>query len=221
VTDPPDPIRHLVVLGHPAPRSFNRTVAETYCETVCACGHQAELRDLYAIGFDPLLKADERRATPSFEPAPDVAAELELLRASEVVALVYPIWFGMPPAIIKGYVDRVLGAGFAARNVRHGASHPILQGKHLMILSSSASTRAWLEEQGQWVSLRQAFDTYLTMIFALESHHHLHFDSIVEDCQPHYLEECLESVRGDVRSFCARLFDERRRARRTGTEAVR
>ncbi len=208
------PIRHVVILGHPAEQSFNRSVAETYCETVRACGQQAELRDLYAQGFDPLLKAGERPATPGFTPAADVAAELAWLRTSDVVTLIYPIWFGMPPAIIKGYVDRVLGAGFLASDIRHGTPHPILQGKHLMILSSSSSTRPWLEEQGQWLSLRQAFDTYLSTIFALDSHDHLHFDSIVEGCQPRYIDECLESVRGDVRAFCARLNDERRVARR-------
>ncbi|UIJ46324.1 NAD(P)H-dependent oxidoreductase [Sphingomonas cannabina] len=201
------PIRHLVVLGHPAPGSFNHTVAQTYCETVEACCQQAEVRDLYAIGFDPLLKADERPAGDRFEPAPDVAAELALLRECDVVTLIYPLWFGMPPAIIKGYIDRVLGAGFGPSSIKHDLPNPMLRGKHLMILSSSATTRPWLEEHGQWVSLRQAFDTYLSTIFAFASDDHVHFDAIVSGTKAQYIEECLEQARERTRLLCAKLLN--------------
>lgn len=204
-------IRHLVILGHPAAHSFNGTVAEAYCEAVRACGQEAELRDLYRIRFDPLLKDAERPSQEGFAPSEDVERELALLGGCDVIALVYPIWFGMPPAIIKGYVDRVLGAGFAARNLKTATPHPLLQGKHLRLLTSSESTRPWLEEQGQWIALRQAFDRYLTSIFALASHDHLHFDAIVESLSPRYLEECRATLHERVRRWCADLAAARRR----------
>ncbi|MBA16588.1 MAG: NAD(P)H dehydrogenase [Sphingomonas sp.] len=205
--------RHLVVLGHPDVRSFNAALAQRYCDTARKCGQKADLRDLYAIGFDPLLKQQERPSEAQFHPAPDVAAELALLRAADVLTLVYPIWFGMPPAIIKGYVDRVLGAGFGGTKIRRRAKHPILYGKRLMILSSSASTRPWLEEQGQWLSLRQAFDSYLATVFSLASHDHIHFDSIVDHASPDYIAECLEEAGNRAYAFCAQLEHERNRRR--------
>src|SRR5690242_16177972 len=70
-------IRHVVVLGHPAAGSFNHQVAETYCQAVRACGQVALLRDLYASGFDPLLKADERLGHGTGAFAADVADELD------------------------------------------------------------------------------------------------------------------------------------------------
>lgn len=210
-TDPGD-IRHLVVLGHPADESFNRTVADAYCDAVRGCGQTALLRDLYALGFDPLLKAGERPG-PDFRPAPDVQAELDLLAASAAVTLVYPIWFGMPPAIIKGYIDRVLGAGFMARDIKAGTPHPLLHGKHLMIFSTSASTRPWLEEQGQWVALRQAFDTYLTTIFSLESNSHVHFDAIVDGLKEQFVRENLQTVEDAARGLCSTLLAERHASR--------
>jgi len=205
------PVRHLVVLGHPAPGSFNHQLADTWCETIASCGQEVELRDLYALGFDPLLKAGERPSSRGFTPGPDVAMELEALRGVQALTLVYPIWFGMPPAIIKGYVDRVLGAGFSARDIKAGVPHPALHGKHLMILTTSGTTLPWLEAQGQWASLCQGFDTYLTTIFSLAGHEHLHFDSIVEDVRPHYLAECLEDTRQRARRFCAARFAEAHR----------
>lgn len=95
----PDRIRHLVVVGHPASDSFNHAIARAYCEAVEDCGQIAILRDLYALVFDPLLKASERPGRPGFELSQDVRDELELVRACRVVTLVYPIWFGMPPAV--------------------------------------------------------------------------------------------------------------------------
>lgn len=207
-----DSIRHLVILGHPAARSFNRVVAETYCDTVRESGQEAELRDLYAIGFDPLLKDDERPGQPGFRLSPDVAAEIEPLRSADVVTLIYPIWFGMPPAIIKGYVDRVLGAGLAPQAMREGGPGSLLHGKHFRIITSSASSRAWLEEQGQWLSLRQAFDTYLSTIFSVRSHDHLHFDAIAEGMSARYVEECRAVTHQKVREWCAMVLSERWRA---------
>ena len=72
----PQDIRHVVILGHPAAQSFNASVAAAYCEAVEDCGQTAVLRDLYAIGFDPVLRDSERPGTADFAPAPDVAAEL-------------------------------------------------------------------------------------------------------------------------------------------------
>jgi NAD(P)H dehydrogenase (quinone) len=206
-----DPIRHLVVLGHPAPSSFNRAVADIYCETVRACGQRAELRDIYALGFDPLLKDEERPGRKDFRPAADVQAELDCLAGCAVVTMIYPIWFGMPPAIIKGYVDRVLGAGFLARDIKTGNPNPLLHNKRLMLFSSSASTRPWLEEQGQWVGLRQAFETYLSTIFGMAPGEHVHFDAIVEGLKPRFVEENLASVRERTRALCAAMLSQRHR----------
>lgn len=206
--DPKD-IRHLVVLGHPAERSFNRSVADAYCRTVEKCGQTAILRDLYAMGFDPLLKADERPGTPDFVPAPDVRHELDLIRGCAVITLIYPLWFGMPPAIIKGYVDRVLGAGVLASDLKQGSPHHLLHGKRLAIFSSSGSTRPWLEEKGQWRSLCQAFELYLSGIFSLEGNDHLHFEAIVPDAPAQYIRENLDVLQERARTICASVLSER------------
>jgi len=204
-------IRHLVVLGHPESGSFNHQVAETYVETVRACGQQAELRDLYALDFDPLLRAEERsgRGVPAPAPAPDLAAELAALDNVRVLTLVYPIWFGSPPAIIKGYVDRVLGSGFAERDIKAATPHPLLAGARLVTFSSSATTMPWLSERGQWISLRQAFDNYLADIFAMRETQHFHFDAVVAGLARRFVEERLEDTRQRATQLCATLEQER------------
>jgi len=205
--------RHAVILCHPDPNSFNRGIADTYAAAVRGHGQQVLIRDLYAMNFDPVLKAYERPTIADFRLSADVERELLLLRGCDVFVLVYPIWFGMPPAIIKGYVDRVLGAGFAAANLKTGTPSALLHGKRLIIFSSSASTRPWLEEQGQWQGLRQAFDLYLQTVFGFREVEHIHFDAVVEDGKAHYVDECLASVEDAARKLCATLLHERRHAR--------
>jgi len=201
-------IRHVVVLGHPALGSFNHQVARVYCDTVEECHQEATLRDLYAVGFNPVLHADERPGSGSAARAPDVVAELAALQDVRALAFVYPIWFGSPPAIIKGYVDRVLSAGFGPCEVKAGKAHPLLEGARLMTFSSSATTMPWLSERGQWISLRQAFDNYLTDVFAMREARRRHFDAIVDGLDERFVLQKLEDVRQDTIRLCATLDQE-------------
>jgi NAD(P)H dehydrogenase (quinone) len=204
----PANIRHLVVIGHPATDSFNHALARAYCEAVAACGQVAVQRDLYALGFDPLLRAHERPGVPGHRISEDVREELELVRSCRSITLVYPIWYGMPPAIITGYVDRVLGAGLGPQSIRDGEPHALLAGKQLVLLTTSGSTLPWLAAQGQWHGLRQAFDYYLSTIFSFEDCAHEHFDAIVSPLQPSYAAECLGLARQRARTTCSALLGE-------------
>lgn len=212
----PRDIEHLVVLGHPGAGSFNHSIADAYVQAVTACGQTAQLRDLYALDFDPVLKDHERPNVPDFHLSPDIEPELALLERCSVVTLVYPLWFGMPPAIIKGYIDRVIGAGFSARQLTAGQPNPLVAGKRLVILSSSASTRPWLEEKGQWLALRRAWDEYLTAVFSFAGSDHLHFDAIVNETGRDYVQQNIAELEERVRTLCAGL-----QAARNGHSAIR
>ncbi|MBR0551270.1 NAD(P)H-dependent oxidoreductase [Stakelama marina] len=201
------PPRHLVVVGHPDRHSFNHALAEAYCRGVRESGQEAEVNDLYARGFDPLLRADERPG-PDYHLSVDVTAELEMLDRADALVLVYPIWFGLPPAIIKGYVDKVMGADFSARRIKAHIPNARLSGMHLLSISTSASTMPWLEEQGQWIALREAFDRYVTNIFGLRDSDHLHFDAIVSNLKPAFAQEMLDVVAARARRMASTLLKE-------------
>jgi NAD(P)H dehydrogenase (quinone) len=205
----PHPPRHVVVLGHPDPHSFNHAVAERYCASVRECGQEAVLRDLYALDFDPCLRAGHRPGTQTGSMSADVAHELGLVRDADTVILVYPIWFGMPPAIIKGYVDRVLGAGLTPAAIRDHVPDSILHGKRFGSLSSSATTLPWLDEQGQLASLRQAFDKYLMAAFGMRDAGHIHFDGVVDGLKERFVIEKLYEVEQHARKVCSEIAAER------------
>lgn len=193
---------HLVVLGHPNTNSFNAALAAHYVETIESLHQDAVLRDLYAVGFDPLLKEVERTSDGAEGASADVQDELSLLGQCDVLTFVYPLWFGMPPAIIKGYIDRVLGAGFRVDDLGQGPA-TFLRGKSLAVITTSGSRIKWLEEHGMWVSLRQSFDEYLKTVFGFARCDHYHADSIGEDLGSADAQRILFDVKEFARGVCA------------------
>lgn len=198
--------RHAVILAHPDPASFNGLVADAYCDAVRACGQEAIVRDLYALGFDPLLKNSERPGTTGFHLSADVEAELDAIRGCDVLVLVYPIWFGMPPAMMKGYVDRVLGAGVTPDQVQHRTADTLLRGKRLVGITSSGASKTWLNEQDQMESLRNVFGRYLLRAFGMKAYEDLHFGETVEGLDQDYVDANLAQVDERARSICAAVI---------------
>jgi NAD(P)H dehydrogenase (quinone) len=117
----------LVVLAHPDARSFNGHWARASMEAFRSVGEEVVFSDLCADGFDAVeaarlypafpdatqfdpLKAQEEAARNGGLPA-DVAREVEKLRAADRVIFHFPLWWFAPPAVLKGWCDRVLVHG--------------------------------------------------------------------------------------------------------------
>jgi NAD(P)H dehydrogenase (quinone) len=198
-------VKHVVILCHPDPDSFNAGVAQTYCDAVTALGQQAVLRDLYRLPFDPVLKSDERPGPPEFCLHDDVSAELDILKDADVVVLVYPIWFGTPPAMLKGYVDRVFGANFHYHAIRDRSDGAPLRNKHLLSVTTSGNSKQWLEGQGAWLSLLHVFDQYLADAFSMTSSDHLHIGNISTPLAERFVNEELYRVTEKARQTAARF----------------
>lgn len=197
--------KHAVIVSHPSLDSFNLSVAKRYAAIARELGDEVVIRDLYRLGFDPVLKDDERPGSGRSTAADDVKAELAALSGTDVFVIVYPIWFGGPPAILKGYIDRVLGAGITHSEVHDHHSHALMGSKRLVSFTSSGNSRYWFEEQGAWGSLRNVFDTYLTNAFGLAGNDHYHFDCITSLMEPEKLEAHLREVEDAARATCAKF----------------
>ena len=101
----PITMKALIVLGHPAPASLNHAIAAAISSTWRSSGCEVTYHDLAAEGFDPRLTADEARGKPSVDPL--VLTYIRELQASDLLAVVHPNCWGAPPAIMKGWIDRV------------------------------------------------------------------------------------------------------------------
>ena len=106
-------MRVVVILGHPSPGSFNHALAGAACDTLAALGHEVGYHDLYGERFDPLLPGDEIRRDATL--GPEVEAYCREIAEADGIVIVHPNWWGMPPAVLAGWVDRVLRPGVAYR----------------------------------------------------------------------------------------------------------
>ncbi len=104
-------MRVLTILAHPQPGSFNHAIAEAAVAALAAGGHEVVFHDLYAEGFDPLLSSEEIPKGAQIDEA--LARHCRDLGEAEGIIVVHPNWWGMPPAILKGWVDRVVRPGLA------------------------------------------------------------------------------------------------------------
>ncbi|RYD21902.1 MAG: NAD(P)H dehydrogenase [Lysobacteraceae bacterium] len=197
--------RHAVILCHPDPHSFNHAVATAYCDAVRVAGQDVVIRDLYALAFDPVLKADERPTVESPVRCPDVTRELDLITGSDVFVLIYPIWFGSPPAMMKGYIDRVLGAGVSPADVQQQVRAGLLGNKRLLSFTTSATTNIWLNEQGQEQGLRSVLDNYLVHAFGMHSQEHHRFDDITPDLSERVAQRYLRETALHAQRVCAHI----------------
>ncbi|NCA82469.1 MAG: flavodoxin family protein [Opitutae bacterium] len=103
----------LILLGHPAPNSFNHALAVAVRDALQADGHRVSFHDLHAEGFDPLLPADEIPQAAGLPP--DIRRHCDELKAADGIVIVHPNWWGQPPAVLKGWIDRVVRPGVAYR----------------------------------------------------------------------------------------------------------
>ncbi len=197
--------RHAVILCHPDPASFNHAIADAYCDAVRAAGQAVVLRDLYAIGFDPVLKAAERPTNVAAVYGADVLAEMDVIKGCDVFVLVYPIWFGTPPAMLKGYVERVFGAGVQPESLQGRVRTDLLGGKRLVSFSTSAASKVWLDEQGQAQGLNSVFDQYLVHAFGMRSQEHRRFAHIVPGLNARFADQYLREVVVQAQRTCAQI----------------
>ena len=107
-------MKTLVVYCHPCPESFTAAVRDTALETLHECGHDVSLIDLYAEGFDPVMSAAERRGYHSQATnLVPVAEYANRVGWAEAIIFIYPTWWFGIPAMLKGWLERVLVPGFA------------------------------------------------------------------------------------------------------------
>jgi len=101
----------LIILGHPDVNSFNHAIAETCQNRLIDKGHSVFFHDLYKERFNPLLETTE---IPKNGKIDDIIKKHcdELVNCDGII-IVHPNWWGQPPAILKGWVDRVLRPGIA------------------------------------------------------------------------------------------------------------
>ena len=132
-----------VILAHPRKGSFNHAIAEVAMKTLASEGHEVIFHDLYSERFPAILPATEisRGATlPKI-----ISRHCKEISSAEGIIIVHPNWWGQPPAILKGWIDRVLRPGvaytFAEGNSGDGELIGLLKANVIVVFNTSDTPR--------------------------------------------------------------------------------
>ena len=128
-----------VILAHPDPGSFNHAIADAAATELRRNGHTVWFHDLYADGFDPVLPGKEIPSGADIPPA--VAIHCEQIAEADGIVIVHPNWWGQPPAILKGWIDRVLRPGVAYKFLEgdggEGVPVGLLKARSALVINTS------------------------------------------------------------------------------------
>ncbi|WP_374772866.1 NAD(P)H-dependent oxidoreductase [Streptomyces sp. NBC_01310] len=129
-----------VYLAHPRSGSFNHAVFDAVVEELRGRGCDVVAHDLYAEGFAPLLSAMETETVRPAARAPDAQVALHRTEVATLDAMVFvhPNWWGMPPAVLAGWVQRVLAPGVAYKlGTADGEPAGLLKSGRALVLNTS------------------------------------------------------------------------------------
>jgi putative NADPH-quinone reductase len=128
-----------LILCHPKPGSLNHAIAERARRTLEALGHEVAYHDLYQERFAPVM--------PDLEIARDgllpgfVTRHCEEIAQAKGIVIVHPNWWGQPPAVLKGWIDRVMRPGVAYEFLEgdggEGVPRGLLKAKSAVVLNTA------------------------------------------------------------------------------------
>ncbi|MBW1698065.1 MAG: NAD(P)H-dependent oxidoreductase [Deltaproteobacteria bacterium] len=128
-----------IILAHPNKESFNHAIAIVVVEELEKNGHTVSFHDLYEENFDPLLPSEEIPIDVSLPP--EIEKHCKEISEAEGIIIVHRNWWGQPPAILKGWVDRIFRPGvayeFSEGDKGEGVPNGLLQAKTAIVFNTS------------------------------------------------------------------------------------
>lgn len=141
-------MQHVILYAHPNPKSFSATICDHLGQLSQDLGNTVDMRDLYKMNFNPVLSASDFNAIRSGKVPSDIAVEQKAIKNADLISLIFPLWWTGYPAILKGWIDRVLLNGFAYQHAGDDGIKPLLTGKRIQIITTMGAAVDEYEENG-------------------------------------------------------------------------
>lgn len=190
-------MNHLVILAHPNQKSFGKGIFDTVVGASEEKGANVKVRDLYEIGFDPILKPSDFVGFQNQNIPKDIAQEQEYIDWADVITFVYPVWWTSMPAILKGYVDRVFSYGFAYEYV-DGLPNGLLKGKKALLFSTTGTPDELYSQNGMHDAMKDTTDKGIFNFSGITEVSHTFFGSVpyvTDEVRQEYLKEVAKVVK--------------------------
>ncbi|TNG94272.1 NAD(P)H-dependent oxidoreductase [Pasteurellaceae bacterium USgator11] len=170
-------MQHLIIYAHPHLHSFSKAMVDSIAASSKKCGCEVMIRDLYRMNFNPILSYEELQGSYQGIIAAEIRYEQQLISNADLITLVYPLWWMGFPAILKGYLDRVLTHGFAYKT-ENGISCGLLKGKKLQQFILIGSNLMEYQRRGFDKSIQDTLVDGLFNYCGIEDIQHQIFDDI-------------------------------------------
>ncbi len=155
----------LIVYAHPEPSSFNAALKDEAVSAITSEGHGVEVTDLFAERFDPVAgrhdfrsvadaarfhyQAEQEHAAGTGAFSEEIAREQARVERADLFIFQFPLWWGGPPAILKGWIERVLAYGFAYVDGRRFESG-LFKGRGAIMCVTTGGTPARFTPEGAY-----------------------------------------------------------------------
>jgi NAD(P)H dehydrogenase (quinone) len=133
-----------IIYAHPTREGHNGAILKNVETQLKERKEKYEVLDLYKMNFLPVLSKEELIASKEQKKSKDVEEIQKKIKKSDKLIAIYPIWWNSPPAILKGFIDRIFSAGFAFRYVKKGGmSMPegLLQGRRAIVFTTGGGPK--------------------------------------------------------------------------------
>ncbi|MBI5583118.1 MAG: NAD(P)H-dependent oxidoreductase [Deltaproteobacteria bacterium] len=169
----------LVVYAHPYPESFNHAVLDKFIQGLQSKGHEVEILDLYALGFNPVLSAADLAALQQGQVPADIAAHQERVTRAEGLAFIFPIWWSSMPALLKGWIDRVFSLGFAYA-FREEGPVGLLKHRKAVLITTCGGDQVFFDQSGIQKAIQLTVDLGVLAFTGIAKVHHEFFYNVVQ-----------------------------------------
>jgi NAD(P)H dehydrogenase (quinone) len=150
-------MRIMLILDHPVSTSFCAALASAVADGARETGHDVDLLDLARDGFDCLFQRQDRDHFLGGAVPADVASMHARVEAADALVFVYPIYWWTFPARLRGWIDRVLTAGWAYAMEASG-NRPLLRNRPIALVASAGAGQQTIEEFGYGPAMRRLID---------------------------------------------------------------
>jgi len=186
----------LVIYAHPNPKSFNHAILESFTRGLAEAGHPYEKVDLYGINFNPCLRGEDIAQLMEGKVPDDVRAQQEKVSEAEGLVFIHPIWWTGPPAILKGWIDRVFSIGFAyAFDEKDGHPIGLLKNQKALVINTSGAAEEDAKVTGSDELIKKLMDDAMLRFCGINNVQRVVFFNVLmtdEKTRSGYLNEAYE-----------------------------
>lgn len=168
-------MNHLIIYAHPNPQSLNGLFKSVLTKHLHKNGNKLIVRDLYKNNFNPVLSLEDMEGQRKGSVSKDVKTEQQYILWADCITFIHPIWWTGLPAILKGYIDRVLSYGFAYEYDK-GIQKGLLTGKQAIIINTHGKSHEEYQATGMDKALSLTSDTGIYTYCGLDIRKHFFFD---------------------------------------------